>query len=208
MGAAIASAQAEHGLTRSQVARRAGVSSDTIRRIVTGEPGVQVDTLCAVGSAVGLDIVLQAFPSRKPSLRDSGQLDLAEFLCGISSNGWRSSLEFSAGDHGEAIDVCFFGPNEILAVEIDRMILDFQDQYRRNVRKREFLAGHHRRPVRLVMAIEDTQRNRSATAAHLGFLRSHLPAGSREITTALRSGEPLGRDGLLWIRRSRIKRPR
>ena len=64
----------------------------------------------------------------------------------------------SAGDHGEAIDVGLFGAREILAIEIDRLILDWQKQHRRNTLKRDYLAARHRRPVRLVMAIEDTAR--------------------------------------------------
>jgi hypothetical protein len=53
------------------------------------------------------------------------------------------------------------------------------------------------------MVVEDTERNRAAVAPHLAFIRTALPARSREILKSLRTGEPLGRDGLLWLRRRR-----
>lgn len=190
-------------MTLEQVGRRAGVAPDTVRRVEAGEPAVRIDTLCAVGTAVNLDVVLRAYRSRPASLRDSGQLEMAEIVCKIAHHIWDRVLELRAGDHGEAADIGFFGAREIIDIEIDRLILDFQDQYRRNVQKRDFLAARHQRPVRLVMVIEDTTRNRAAVAPHLPFISSALPAGSRDVLRALRTGEPLGGDGLLWIRRNR-----
>lgn len=207
MAAEVRAARAEHALTLEQVGRRAGVSPDTVRRVEAGEPGVRIDTLCAVGTAVSLDVVVRAYRSRPPSLRDSGQLKVAEVMCSIAHASWDRVLELRAGDHGEAADIGFFGPREIIDAEIDRLILDYQDQHRRNVQKRDYLAARHQRPVRLVMVIEDTVRNRTAIAPHLSLIRSALPAGSRDVLRALRTGEPLGRDGLLWIRRHRPPPP-
>jgi transcriptional regulator with XRE-family HTH domain len=207
-GGEVRHARADRALTLEEVGRRAGVSPDTARRIEHGDPGAELDTLCAIGAAVGLDLVLQAYPATAPSLRDSGQLIVAQYLCSLAHASWKAELEVPAGDHGEAIDVGFFGAREIIDVEIDRLILDWQKQHRRNVLKRDHLAARHQRPVRLVVAIEDTVRNRSAVAPHLPFIHSVLPAGTREVLRALRTGEPLGRDGLIWIRRSRISASR
>lgn len=201
VGGEIARARAELALTQAQVSRRANVSPDTERRVEQGDPGVQLDTLCAIGEAVGLDIVVRAYRGRRPTLRDTGQLALTEILCSIAAGSWEPRLEVTAGDHGEAIDLCLFGATEIIDAEIERMILDFQDQYRRLAAKRDWLAGHHQRPVRLVMVIEDTERNRAAVAPHAAFIKSVLPGTSRDVLTALRSGKPLRQDALLWIRR-------
>ena len=107
---------------------------------------------------------------------------------------------------GLVVDLVLFGPTEIWATEIERLLGDFQGQHRRADAKREALAAQHRRPVRLVMAVEDTRRNRAALDPHIAFIRASLPAGSREILGALRSGRPLGRDGLLWLRRAPPRR--
>ena len=208
VGDEIQTARGEHGLTRAQASRRAGVSPDTQRRVEEGDPGISITTLCAVGEAVGLDVVVRAYPGRRHTLRDTGQLAIAELLCAIAAPSWKAALELPAGDHGEACDIGFFGATEIIDTEIDRMILDFQAQYRRNTRKRAYLAERHQRPVRLVMVLEDTERNRVALAPHADFIRSALPAGTREALTALRNGAPLGRDGLVWIRRRKPPRVR
>ncbi len=201
IGNEIRLARATSGLSRRAAAHRAGVSRDTEGRVETGNPRVGLDALCSVGTAVGLDIVIRAYPSRPLSLRDSGQLTLARLLCDQAHGGWDAALEVPAGDHGEATDVGFFGAQEILASEIERLILDFQAQYRRGALKRDELARRHSRPVRLVLVVEDTRRNRAAVAEHEALIRRSLPAGSREVLKALRTGHALGRDGLLWLRR-------
>jgi transcriptional regulator with XRE-family HTH domain len=205
-GVDVAMARASGGLSLRMTSVRSGVSADAIRRVERGDPSVQLDTLCAIGEAVGLDVVLKGYSASVPSLRDTGQLTIARLLSGLAHPGWKAQLEVPAGTHGEAVDVVFFGPSEILATEIDRLLLDFQDVHRRNVRKQQFLADHHQRPVRLVMVVQDSPRNRRAVEPHLELIRTVLPAGSREVLQSMRSGEPLGRDGLLWIRPHRPPR--
>jgi hypothetical protein len=76
-------------------------------------------------------------------------------------------------------------------------------QYRAADAKRIELAAAHQRPVRLVLVVEDTHHNRAVAREHQAMIRSMLPAGSREIMQALRTGADLGRDGLLWVRPTR-----
>lgn len=189
-------------MPREHVARRAGVSWSTQRRVEAGDPTVGLDTICAVADAVGLDLVLRAFPGRQPSLRDTGQLEIAARLRAAAHASLVAALEQPAGTHGEAADLVLFGAEEIVDYEIERLVTDFQAQYRRAALKREALAAQHARPVRLVLTIEDTRRNRIALEAHLDLIRTALPAGSREIMRSVQTGRPLGRDGLLWLRRS------
>lgn len=200
IGTEVALGRAQLGASLRDVGRRAGVSPETVRRIEAGDPSVQIDTLCAVADAVGVDVVITGYPAPGASLRDSGQLTIAQILASMAHPSWKPMLEVPAGDHGEAIDLVLFGAQEIIAAEIDRRLLSFEEIHRRNVRKRQYLAARHERPVRLVMVTEDTRRNRTAVAPHLDVIRTALPASSRDVLTALRSGQPLGRDGLLWVR--------
>ena len=208
LGGEVVSARAVLAMTVRQMAARAGVAPSTAARVELGDPNVTLSTVCAVAGAVGLDLVVRAYPGRTPSLRDTGQLVLAELLREQAHRTWQPTIELSVGGHGQAIDVALFGPQEIWAAEIERMAADFQAQYRRADGKREALASLHQRPVRLVMAVEDTRRNRTALQQHLPLVRSVLPAGSRDILAALRTGRPLGRDGLLWLRRRSQKQDR
>jgi hypothetical protein len=123
-------------------------------------------------------------------------------LSSLAHSAWAPRrLELRAGDHGEAVDIGFLSATEISATEIDRLLIDFQDRHRHNDQKRQRLAAHHQRPVRLVMVLEDTARNRGAVKPHAAFISTVLPAGTREVLAALKTGRPLGRDGLVWIRR-------
>jgi hypothetical protein len=189
-------------MTVKQVAARAGVSWSTVFRVQAGHPGVSAETMCAVAEAVGLDLVLQAYPGRQPSLRDSGQLVIANRLLSQAHAAWQPTMELAIGEQGRAIDIVLSGPGEILACEIERLVVDFQAQYRRADAKRRALAAMHQRPVRLVIVVEDTRRNRRAVQGHPA-IQAALPAGSRDVFGSLRSGRALGRDGLLWLRRGR-----
>lgn len=206
IGEEILRAQAAYGLSSRQVARLAGVAVSTVRRIHAGDGGVQAHTLCAIATAVGLQVSLRAFEHRTPSLRDTGQAEIVDAIRMTAHPSLRSAVEVSAGEHGRSADLVLFGPDEILHIEVERLILDFQAQFRSAVRKREHLDSVHARPVRLVMAVEDRVRNRSLVEGHVALLRSTLPAGSRAVLRAVRTGQPLGTDGLLWVRRRSLAR--
>ena len=148
IGTEIALARATLCFSLRDVAGRAGVSPESVRRVEQGDPSVQLDTICAVAEAVGIDVVVTGYPSAGISLRDARQLTVARLICSMAHPGWQPQLEVPAGDHGEAIDLVLFGPQEIVAAEIDRRLLDFQETYRRTVRKRDHLAARHQRPVR------------------------------------------------------------
>jgi transcriptional regulator with XRE-family HTH domain len=200
-------ARANLGLSRRAAARVAGVSPFTQRRVETGDPSVGLDTLCRVAHAVGLKVWARAFPARTASLRDTGQLHVAEYLRSTAHSAYRFALEVGVGN-GRSIDVVLFGADEILAIEIERMLSDFQAQYRAAVAKRDELAAAHQRPVRLVFVVEDSRRNRRAVSDHVALLQSALPAGSRAVLRSIRTGDSLGRDGMLWVRTTgRVRSP-
>ena len=202
IGQEVMLARTNLGLTITSAARMAGVAPETQRRVEAGDPAAGFATACKVAGSVGMKVWAKAYPSVTPSLRDTGQLFVADYLTAIAHPALHTSVEHRLRS-GRSIDVAFFGPVEILATEIERLLADWQAQFRSADAKRGELAEAHQRPVRLVLAIEDTRRNRAVVADHSTLIRSMLPAGSREILTALRAGTPLTRDGLLWVRRRR-----
>lgn len=198
-GQEVTLARSNQALTIRAAALLAGVAPRTQRRVEAGDPSVGIMTVCRVAAPLGLKVWGRAFPAGAPSLRDTGQLAIASFLRDAAGPGLRVILEHGLGN-GRAIDVVLLGADEIIAVEIERLLADFQAQYRLADAKRTELAELHRRPVRLVLAVQDTRRNRAAVADHVTLVRSSLPAGTREVMRAVRTAEPLRRDGLLWVR--------
>jgi transcriptional regulator with XRE-family HTH domain len=203
-GLSIREARLVSGLTRRAAATRAGLARSTWDRIERGSTGVTLANLVAASDAVGLDLVCHTYPGRPPGLRDSGQLVIAQFLRELAHASWRVSLEEPAGDHGEAIDMVFWGPMEIIAVEIERRLIDWQSQSRRWSTKRAWIAARHARPVRLVIVVTDTPRNRGAVHPFSDLIGRTLPAGSRSVIQALRTGAALDEDGLCWVRERRM----
>jgi transcriptional regulator with XRE-family HTH domain len=201
IAAEIRVARARLAVSQSELARRAGVVHSTIERIESGSLDVQLSTLTAVSAAAGLDLVLNAYPRPGLRLRDAGQLALIDQLRRVAAPLWHARVEVAAGDHGRSADLVLYGAEEIIHIEVERRALDWQAQVRSGLRKREFLAARSDRPVRFVVAIEDTRRNREALRLHMDLIRAQLPATSREVLASMRRGRPLGRDGLLWIRR-------
>lgn len=192
-------ARLNSGLSVRAAARLAGVSPQTQLRAELGDSSLQLATLCRVAAAGGLRVWGRAFPASAPSLRDSGQLAIAGALRNLGHPSLTVRLEVAVGDQ-RSIDVVCYGANEIIAIEIERLLSDFQAQYRRAAEKREALASRHERPVRLVLAVLDTRRNRTAVHEHVPVITTALPAGTREVLSAIRTGRHLGRDGLAWLR--------
>lgn len=201
IGQEVMLARSNLGLSSRRVAALSGVSISTERRVEAGDPGMTMRTAARVLAAVGMQLSARAFPSHEPSLRDTGQLALAERIRTLAAARWRMALEVPIEGRRSA-DVVLFGPDEIVLIEIERRLADFQAQYRAAVAKRDALQARHERPVRLVIAVEATGANRRRTAAAGAVMDHALPAGSRPILRALRTGASLGTDGLLWLRRS------
>lgn len=175
----------------------------TWTRVERGVPAASLRTLCAAADAIGLDLVVRAYPGRRLTLRDRGQMHAAQRLVALSHPSTSHELEVAAGDHGEAIDLVLWRPREVLAVEIVRRLVDFQAQYRALALKRDWLARQHARPIRLVIALEDLRLNRRALVGHELLIQRTLPAGTRQVFAALTSGADLGTDALAWLRRNR-----
>lgn len=97
-----------------------------------------------------------------------------------------------------AADLLLEAPAEVVQVEIERALLDIQAQLRAAQLKRAALAERLARPVRLVIALPDTRRNRAVVREH-SVLGAALPTPSKRVLASLRSGSPIGADGLLWV---------
>ena len=199
IGQEVLLARTDLALTRRTAARLARVSPQTQERVERGDPSVGLHTVCRVAAGVGLKVWAKAFPAQQPSLRDTGQLRIAEWLRRVVSPACNVALEVPVGSERSA-DMVLYAPTEIVHIEIERRLADWQEQIRRAQVKRDQLAHRHERPVRLVMAVEDIGSNQALARDHATVLRAMLPAASREVARALRIGTPLGRDGILWVR--------
>jgi transcriptional regulator with XRE-family HTH domain len=201
----LVAARAVAGLTQREVARRAGVSQSLVSLLETGRAIPSLGRMHRLAAATGHDLSIRLFPGSGVRLRDSGQLAVADQIRAATHASWRIRLEVPIGAQPDrrAADMILETAAELVAVEVERVLLDFQAQFRAAQLKRATLAERSGRSVRLVMALPDTRRNRAVIEAHRSILETALPTPSRRIWASLRSGSPVGGDGLLWVRRGR-----
>lgn len=198
----LVAARAVAGLTQRQVARRARVSQALVSQVEHGKTAPSLGVMHQLAAATGHDLAIRLFPGDGIRLRDSGQLRVAEMLRAVAHPTWRVQLEVpvATGRDRRAIDVVLDAPGALVAIEIERALLDLQAQLRSAQLKRAALADRVGRTTALVLAVPDTERNRAVVEAHRALLAAALPLPSRRIWACIRSGGHLQGDGLLWVR--------
>ncbi len=195
-------ARVSAGLTQEQLARRAGLTQEYVSAVERAVAMPTWGAACRLATAAGNDLSLRLYPTSAVSLRDSGQLELAEVLISQTDRSWRARMEVSVGN-GRAHDLVLDRPEEVVAIEIERLIVDMQGQTRRGQNKRDAFAERESRPVRLILAVPDTRTMRQLVRDHADYLSRVFPIPSRAIWKAIRQGTPVGGDGILFIPRSR-----
>ena len=166
-----------------------------------GDTGLSLAVRCRIAAATGHELALKLYPASSIPLRDSGQLKFAEAIAKAAVDPWRPRFEVLTGPGPmQATDVLLECADEIVHIEIERALVDFQAQLRAAEIKRTSLAGNDPRPVRLVIAVPARPATRRAIAEHASVINRALPVSSRSIWLALRAGRPIGGDGLLLMR--------
>jgi transcriptional regulator with XRE-family HTH domain len=189
------------GWTQSHFSRRAGVAHASVSRLEAGDVHLTIRIVTRIVAALGQEIGIRLFPGDGVGLRDSGQLSLAQALCGVAHRTWRPVLEAPISPNSRrAADMLLRGTRGAIHIELESNLVDFQAQLRNGQLKRDALQHLIGQPISFVLALRDSRHNRAAAGAHLGVIRAALPAQSREVMNAIRSGTHLTRDGLLWLR--------
>jgi hypothetical protein len=149
-------------------------------------------------------------PGDGVSLRDSGQLEIVQSIIAECHPRWDHTIEVPIGTPPDlrAADLVSQLAEEVDMIEVERAWFDHQGQYRPLQLKREALAERLGRPVNLIIALVDTERTRRALSGLDHILDQTLPVPSRRIWASLRSGTPIGGDGILWVRPGDLHRKR
>lgn len=196
------------GLSQVRLAALAGVSQTEVSKAERGRQDISLEARCRLAAACGHELGWRLYPVATVRLRDSGQLALAQAITGAAHHSWQARLEVpvAAGD-GRAADLVLTGTNEIIHIEIERALVDFQAQLRSAQLKRQALASPDGRPTRLVIAVPDTRGSRTRLAPFQQLIAQTMPATSRGIWRAIRSGQPLQGDGILFVRAPPTQNP-
>jgi transcriptional regulator with XRE-family HTH domain len=203
-GAELRTARVVAGLTQSLMAGRAGVSQSFASSVERGTRGATLEVACRLVAAVGCELGMRLYPADGVSLRDSGQLGVAEAIVARAHASWHARLEvpISPGDR-RAADLVLEGQAEILHVEIERSLADLQAQIRSASLKRDKLAERYDRPVRLIIAVPDRAALRRIIRQLDPLVSRTFRIGSRPIAWAIAHGGSVDGDGILFVQGSR-----
>jgi len=197
------------GLSQARLASLAGTSQTEVSKAERGLLDVSLEARCRLAAACGHELGWRLYPVATVRLRDSGQMVLAQAIVSAAHPSWRPRLEVpvAPGDP-RAADLILTGATEIIHIEIERALVDFQAQLRSAQVKRQLLAAGEERPIRLVIAVPATRKSRERLAPFAQLIRQTLPIPSWRIASALRNGESVGGDGILFVRAPTKRLPR
>jgi transcriptional regulator with XRE-family HTH domain len=197
------------GLSQVRLAALAGVSQTEVSKAERGRSDISLEARCRLAAACGHELGWRLHPVATVRLRDSGQMSLAQAIVAAAHPSWQARLEVPIGPgNPRAADLLLVGPKEIIHIEIERALVDFQAQLRSAHLKREALAANEARPIRLVIAVPDTRSSRVRLEPFARLITQALPAPSRDIGRAIRTGEPLLADGILFVRAPLVRATR
>jgi transcriptional regulator with XRE-family HTH domain len=202
VGREVRTARLAAGLTQRQVGALAQIRQEYVSAIERAVRSPSLDVTCRLAAALGHELGVRFHPAQGVPLRDSGQLRLVEAIVAVTDPGtWRVRLEVpvSTADR-RAADLVLESAIEVAHIEVERLITDLQAQVRAAGLKRDVLANRYDRPVRLILALPDVRSMRQLIREHAGFIRRTCPVPPGAIWRSIRNGEPIGGDGLLFIR--------
>jgi transcriptional regulator with XRE-family HTH domain len=171
------------GLSRAGVGREVGLSRSAIERLEAGTRRSTVQELAAVGTVVGLDVRLRAFPAGD-AIRDAGQQRLLGRLRSRChpSLGWATEVVLDLEGDRRAWDAVIRGDGWRIGVEAETVLDDLQA-----VERRLGLKQRDGDVDLVILLVAETRRNRAALrASNAAF--AGLDRDARAVLTALAAG--------------------
>ena len=194
VGRELRDARVQRGLSQGWVGRSAGISQATVSLIERGkQPGVRLETLTRVASAVGLDLSMRLFPGGEP-IRDAAHAALLGRFRAMVGEGWHWAAEVPLPIHGDrrAWDRVISREGVRIGVEAETKPTDMQEVQRRlQLKKRDGGVG------RLILVLPNTRWCRQII--RLNEMAQTFPVPGAVALAALRSGRDPDGDAVILV---------
>jgi transcriptional regulator with XRE-family HTH domain len=189
IGDEIRNARMMAGLSQAAVGSRAHVSQPVVSRLEAGTlASASLDTFVLVGAAVGLDVVIKAYPGPRITRDAAHARKLHDFLA-HAQKPLRFSLEVGLPSRDgrveqRASDAMIFDSDGTTGIELEMGLYDLQAQMRRILLKWRDSGAQ-----RILLLINDTLANRRAITSFPEYF-AELPKLKRsEVLRALSQGK-------------------
>jgi transcriptional regulator with XRE-family HTH domain len=196
LGEELRQARIGAGLSQAAVGAAAGVCHTTVGRIERGRlPGVSIEVLGRTCAAVGLDLVIRAYP-RADAVRDAAHVALLDRLRRRlpADTRWTSEVPLPIPGDLRSWDAVIGSAEAPTAVEAETRIADLQA-----VERRLGLKQRDGDMPRVVILVSDTAANRRALALGRAALRDAFPLDTREVMAALLDGRQPPANGVVIL---------
>jgi DNA-binding XRE family transcriptional regulator len=200
------------GLTRSAVARTAGLHSSVVGRIEDGVIKPELETVSRVAAALGAELHARVYPGTGPTMRDRHQVRMAELLRAELHPRWRATPEVAVRRPARGfIDVVLFDPNEpaVVASELESGLRRIEQLLRWSQEKAASIpsadgwatwSAMAASGVSRLLVVRHTRVNRAAAADARRQLRDAFPADPVDALEALRGAARWPGAALVWAR--------
>ena len=183
------------GLSQATVARMVGTSQASVSRIERGLGTGNLVLLAMIGTVVGLDLVVTAYPGGAP-VRDAGHAKLTRRLQLLLPGDfeWQTERVMPMVGDQRSIDAVILQPPLDLGFELESRLMDGQGLVRRaRLKQRDANLAC------MILVFADTSANRRAAAAVEATLRPAFPLDARRVLAALRAGRTPEANGILFV---------
>ena len=186
VGEELRDARIRAGMTQRQLGDAVGISHAAVSRIERGEATwVSYETLVLMGSVLGLDIPIRAYPSGEP-VREAAQIALLARLRVLlpPNPRWRTEVPLGIPGDRRAWDAVIEGRGWRVPIEAETRLRDVQAVLRRVALKRR-----DDQCEVVILLVADTRHNRHVLRLAAADLASEFPVKSAKALAALVAGE-------------------
>jgi transcriptional regulator with XRE-family HTH domain len=182
-------------VTRSELARGAGVDAGYLWRIEAGTERPSLEIYARLANALGADLAARLYPNTGPTIRDRHQAGILESLLSVVNPRWKPYLEIAVRRPSRGwIDVGLHDPRAgiFVAVEIQSELRRLDQLIRWSAEKAASLPSWEgwtrlgdAPTVSQLLIVRETRTNREVAATYRRQLRAAYPADAMDALDAL-----------------------
>lgn len=213
IGRSVRDLREDAALTRTAVARSAGIDNSFLGRVETGDREASLSTLIAIATVLGADLSVRLFPTTGPHIRDRIQAPMVETLVRTAHARWRPMPEVPVTRPARGvIDLVLADRRSplLVASEVHSELRRLEQQIRWHREKELSLpssavwhaaAGTSDPTTSRLLVLRSTRDLRELAVTFEATLRAAYPARTRDILDALAGATAAWPGaGIVWMR--------